>query len=602
MRRKNLFRMLLVFMFINCLTLVKVNFASHQQSALTIISINPEESVCDVGQYFTINISIADVWNLSIWKFDLSYDDGVLYTNQSMIVVDPYEWFSQGGSIPDFPSVRVTPGNITVSDLLLDEKAGTSGNGTLAKVTFRVQATGNSTLHLHHTILYNLHWSPIDHTLDDGFFRTPPAIISVSPATNVHNPGDYFTINISIANVTNLNMWGATLNWDPSILKCIYVIEGPFLSDAGPTNFLRNIMPGQITMGCSLTVPVGANGNGTLATIQFQVLNPGRCELDLHNTELYDIELKPIPHTPQDGVFYTTKPVAFFTYSPKDPNPWDLVTFDASDSYDPNGVITTYFWDFGDGSNETGPHPKKVVVTHLYEESWSSENTTFTVKLTITDNETETATYTDTIKVEKNVAIESIGLTAPDYSPYFKKIRSGSVVEIPVTVVNYGTMTEDFQVELYYNGTSLPDNPTSKVFNPLLIGTQRVDDLWGTEKAGANTTRELTFKWNTTGVSDGNYTFMANIPWLPSESDFEDNLMIAYTSATVWHALVEVSGKAGDVNGDGEVDWKDLLIFARAYGSSIGEPGYVPEADFDSSGKIDWRDLLVLALNYGKDP
>jgi len=55
----------------------------------------------------------------------------------------------------------------------------------------------------------------------------------------------------------------------------------------------------------------------------------------------------------------------------------------------------------------------------------------------------------------------------------------------------------------------------------------------------------------------------------------------------------------GDANGDCKVDWKDLLIFAMAYGSSEGEPAYVPEADFNSDGKIDWKDLLVLARNYG---
>ena len=64
------------------------------------------------------------------------------------------------------------------------------------------------------------------------------------------------------------------------------------------------------------------------------------------------------------------------------------------------------------------------------------------------------------------------------------------------------------------------------------------------------------------------------------------------------HATFEVK-VSGDIYLDGRVDWKDLLILARAYGSSIGEPGYVPEADFNSDGKIDWKDLLTLALNYG---
>jgi len=595
-RRKNTCWMLLIFMFMTSSASTRVNFASSdQQSALTIISINPEESVCDIDQYFTINISIADVWNLSIWKFDLSYDDGILYTNQSMIVVDPDEWFSQGGSIPDFPRVRVTPGNITVSDLLLDEEEGTSGNGTLAKVTFLVQATGNSTLHLHHTILYNPHWSPIDHALDDGFFRTPPAIISLSPATNVHNPGDYFTINISIANVTNLNMWEAKLIWDAELLDCINVIEGPFMSDFGPTEFFLKKMPGKIERVGVALWEVVANGNGTLARIQFQVKKPGSCKLDLYDTQLWNENLTNINHEHKDGFFHTTVPVAFFSYYPTDPDILELVTLNASVSYDPNGFISMYFWDFGDGSNETGTD--KVIVTHIY-----GEYENFEVKLAITDNETETTTYTDTIKIQKNVAVHSVELPYPHYNIS----RSGAVVEIPVVVGNLGTMTVDFNVTLYYNGTSLPDNPTPQVFNPIPIEELSVDNLWGTQtylppdpRAGTNTTRELTFKWNTAGVSNGNYTFMAIIKPLAGENDTKDNVMISYTNKLKWDALVEVSGKAGDVDGDGDVDSMDLFTLAAVYGTKTGDPLYNPNCDFDNDGDVDSMDLFTLGANYG---
>lgn len=69
-------------------------------------------------------------------------------------------------------------------------------------------------------------------------------------------------------------------------------------------------------------------------------------------------------------------PVANFTFVPQTPQVNTEITFNASSSYDPDGSIVNYTWDFGDGTTAEGK-----VVTHSY-----SVSGIYRVTLTVTDN------------------------------------------------------------------------------------------------------------------------------------------------------------------------------------------------------------------------
>jgi len=99
-------------------------------------------------------------------------------------------------------------------------------------------------------------------------------------------------------------------------------------------------------------------------------------------------------------------PVASFTSSPSAPYTGDVVTFNASTSYDPDGTIASYFWTFGDGTNGTG-----AVVTHSY-----VENGTYTVTLTVTDNDGATASTSATTTVLNRSPVASF--TSSPSAPY----------------------------------------------------------------------------------------------------------------------------------------------------------------------------------------
>jgi PKD repeat protein len=82
-------------------------------------------------------------------------------------------------------------------------------------------------------------------------------------------------------------------------------------------------------------------------------------------------------------------PQAGFTFSPASPDPGDVVHFNASASSDPDGSITSYTWDFGDGTTGSG-----VTANHAFPAAG-----TYTVTLTVRDNEGATDTESKTIQV-----------------------------------------------------------------------------------------------------------------------------------------------------------------------------------------------------------
>jgi len=225
--------------------------------------------------------------------------------------------------------------------------------------------------------------------------------------------GTFFNIYIKV-DATNLYAWEFTLTFTPSLLKVTSVTRGTFLGQAGTTLWQTGqVAPsidntnGLVTAGDALVGPpypsAGATGTGGfLAAIQFQVkMQGGICILDLQNTELDTITggmLDPIPHTVEDGLFDNrltiVEPNAVFTYS----HPGMLIpvaglpiTFDASASNDNNdgGWITSYNWNFGDGA--TG---SSKIIDHTF-----AAVGTYTVNLTVTDNDGLMDTATQSITV-----------------------------------------------------------------------------------------------------------------------------------------------------------------------------------------------------------
>jgi len=148
-------------------------------------------------------------------------------------------------------------------------------------------------------------------------------------------------------------------------------------------------------------------------------------------------------------------------------------------------------------------------------------------------------------------------------------VGEGFNVTFSIYVQNRGLVQETFNLTVYANTSVLATR---------------------TLTLASMTSATITVTWSTTGFAKGNYTIGAYATPVLGERKTGDNALI--------FGPVVVSLR-GDVTGDGKVEGKDIALIAKAFGTLVGQSGYVPNADVNDDGRIDGKDIAVASKNYG---
>jgi hypothetical protein len=134
-------------------------------------------------------------------------------------------------------------------------------------------------------------------------------------------------------------------------------------------------------------------------------------------------------------------------------------------------------------------------------------------------------------------------------------------VSINATVENQGDFPETFDVTAKYDGTII----------------QTIHDLY----LAAHTSTNVTFTWDTHGVTKGSYTIAVEAV-LPTDADLGDNKKTYGPVKVTW---------LGDLDGDFDVDENDLWHFCGAFIDYWKGLGKDPLCDLDNDCDIDEYDL-----------
>jgi len=174
---------------------------------------------------------------------------------------------------------------------------------------------------------------------------------------------------------------------DPSVVK----IEDLIFSDQFNIE-VKNIQTASVKFAATLTADHPPITGGMLLQLKAKAVGqPGdESEIDLTLEVLSDLDYNDITYKITDGLFKikapNQPPVADFVVIPAEPTTEDTIQF-TDRSSDPDGEIVSWWWEFGDGTTADVQAP-----THTYSEPGS-----YTVRLTVTDDEGATATATKEI-------------------------------------------------------------------------------------------------------------------------------------------------------------------------------------------------------------
>lgn len=196
--------------------------------------------------------------------------------------------------------------------------------------------------------------------------------------------GDPVTLSVSTNPGEPLYWVVGDVAWNGAVLDFDSATVDPFFVDLADVNLESSDRVGIVARGPSGS-PVPADTAIAVAQLHFTVANTGTSVATASEVTLWSPGLQRIETV---GLDFVTDTLKVGSGSPNDRPMASIgapavgvtgsaVNFSGAGSSDPDGVIVSYAWTFGDGATGTGPNP-----SHTY-----TEDGTYPVLLTVTDDD-----------------------------------------------------------------------------------------------------------------------------------------------------------------------------------------------------------------------
>jgi len=396
--------------------------------------------------------------------------------------------------------------------------------------------------------------------------NTPPPP-SNSPQGNIntdkaqYNLGDSLIINYSTdarayAYIYNVDASGRVAQAFPNAFSPNNLLSvGNFVLPDGNYRFTVTGPTGTESLHLLLSLTPLNPGVDGLQSSQFTNANTFESELQSRvrnqlgtngwSTALTTFQVGPSAPPPTN-----TRPSPAFTFTPANPQVGEQVSFDASGSFDPDGTITQYSWDF-DGNGTTDAQGQRVNHTFF-------NASMFTVRLTVTDNLGATTSTAQNIQV-RSVPTNQLPTVNFSFSPTNPQVGQQVSFDASGSFDPDGTIT---QYSWDFDGNGTTDAQGQRINHTYLAASTEIVRLTVTDNSGAtaSTTQNIQVRFAPVNQPPvATFTFSPTSPTV--------NQVVTFNATGSFDPDGTISNYHWDLNNDGVVDVTGLRVTAR-FGSA----------------------------------
>ena len=305
-------------------------------------------------------------------------------------------------------------------------------------------------------------------------------------------------------------------------------------------------------------------------------------------------------------------PVAEFTITPgvlQAGNTKGVVTLDGSGSSDPDGDAITFSWDVPEGTFVKSTSETSDVASVTFSDSTDSN---VDITLTVTDEPGRATSVTKTLRViapPSESAVVRLDLDAADdnqdlgllYNVVAEDEITLQVFVKDIASVTGYTATVEYP-EALLEGAAFSDGGLVQgtfISLPAQVGDGAITGGGSTLPPTPSDVDGRLCTFTFTAGADFAGEAILSITSLSIQTPDKTEFITSPIEVVISADQIGTAAPTGSFDGDDDVDFDDFFLFALAFNTMPGDPGYNSAFDLDGDGHIFFGDFFIFATAFG---